>query len=88
MREILIVVSLCAVCIAAAVIFRRRRLARQAPPLGMVLLLSRTRPLQASTLTKDKHGLSMFIFFPYTRSVSLPRAEKDQTSGAPLLGKH
>ena len=45
----ILVVACLAVCLVAAGIWRRQR-APKCPPLGIVLLLSRTMPLEASTL--------------------------------------
>ena len=87
MREILIVVSLCAVCIAAAAIFRRRRLARQAPPLGMVLLLSRTRPLQASTLAASFGQVTNTAFRVVQPDKGRPVTPADLPEGNAVLGK-
>jgi len=50
--ESVIAITVFAACAAAVVIRRRRRARKQPPPLGIVLLLSRTRLLQASTLAE------------------------------------
>jgi hypothetical protein len=50
--ESVIAITVFAACAAGVVIRRRRRDRKQPPPLGIVLLLSRTRLLQASTLAE------------------------------------
>ena len=52
MLESVIAITLFAICAAGVVIRRRRRDRKQPPPLGIVLLLSRTKPLKASTLAE------------------------------------
>ncbi len=52
MLESVIAITVFAACAAGGVIRRRWRDRRQPPPLGIVLLLSQTKPLQASTLAE------------------------------------
>ena len=52
MLESVIGISVFAACAAAVVIRRRSRDRKQPPPLGIVLLLSQTKPLHASTLAE------------------------------------
>ena len=52
MLESVIAITVFAACAAGVVIRRRRRDRKQPPPLGIVLLLSQTKPLQASTLAE------------------------------------
>ena len=52
MLESVIAITLFAICAAGVVIRRRRRDRKQPPSLGIVLLLSRTKPLKASTLAE------------------------------------
>ena len=52
MLESLIAITVFAACAAVLVIRRMRRDRKQPPPLGIVLLLSGTRPLQASLLAE------------------------------------
>ena len=52
MLESVIAITVFAACAAGVVILRRRRDRKQPPPLGIVLLLSHTKPLQASTLAE------------------------------------
>ena len=52
MLESVIAITVFAACAAGVVIRRRWRDRKQPPPLGIVLLLSRTKPLKASTLAE------------------------------------